>query len=126
MSKIGFNITCAVILLLLSNNTFSQLSAYSRADSSLLARHAQLDQENNDSKPLAETAEEDKGYRITFESLYQYGNIRGFLQTPAGGAPGSSSPKRPTFKELGIDSIGVVKGKLTFTKPNHKVYMTMN
>ncbi len=126
MSKLGFNITYSVILLLLSNNTFSQLTQYSQADSSLLARQAQLNQENNDSKPLAETAKEDKGYEITFESLYQYGNIRGFLQTPAGGTPGSSSAERPTFKELGIDSIGTVTGKLSFINADYNIYLGMN
>ncbi|MBN2689603.1 MAG: hypothetical protein JXR42_03265 [Gammaproteobacteria bacterium] len=33
---------------------------------------------------------------------FTYGNVRGFLQTPQGGTPGTSSYKRPSLKELGI------------------------
>lgn len=37
------------------------------------------------------------------EGRIEYGRAEGFLQTPAGGVPGSSSHGRPTLKELGID-----------------------
>ena len=33
-----------------------------------------------------------------------YGDVDGFVQIPAGGAPGSTSARRPTLDELGIDS----------------------
>lgn len=39
---------------------------------------------------------------------YSGGAIDGYLQTPAGGNPGSSSPQRPTFEELGIDRVAIV------------------
>jgi hypothetical protein len=37
-----------------------------------------------------------------FGGYFHYGLAEGFLQTPAGGQPGSSSPQRPTLDELGI------------------------
>ena len=33
-----------------------------------------------------------------------YAPISGYVQTPAGGQPGTSDLKRPTFEELGIDN----------------------
>ncbi len=42
---------------------------------------------------------------ITFDTTYMHYPVRGYLQTPAGGNPGSTSAERPTFKELNIDSI---------------------
>ena len=33
-----------------------------------------------------------------------YGDVDGFVQIPAGGEPGSTSPRRPTLDELGIDN----------------------
>jgi hypothetical protein len=38
------------------------------------------------------------------ESNLLYGAIDGFLQTPRGGAPGTTSIERPAFTELGIDA----------------------
>jgi hypothetical protein len=35
----------------------------------------------------------------------QYGSIDGFLQTPSGGNHGTTSHKRPTFDELGINNV---------------------
>ena len=43
---------------------------------------------------------------FSFRGSYQYGAVEGFLQTPAGGEPGTSSSKRPTLKELDIDNAG--------------------
>ena len=34
-----------------------------------------------------------------------YAPISGYLQTPAGGNPGTSDVKRPTFEELGVDDV---------------------
>lgn len=39
----------------------------------------------------------------SFRGQFNYGPVDGFLQTPAGGQPGSSSPHRPTLDELHID-----------------------
>jgi hypothetical protein len=40
---------------------------------------------------------------VSFRGQFSYGPADGFLQTPAGGEPGSSSHRRPTFEELDID-----------------------
>src|SRR5216110_1491046 len=47
--------------------------------------------------------EDDNLIEVTVKGSFNYGPIDGFMQTPAGGAPGTSSDRRPTFKELGID-----------------------
>jgi len=39
---------------------------------------------------------------------YLYGSLDGYLQTPAGGQPGTTSSKRPTFDELGFDTAAIV------------------
>jgi hypothetical protein len=43
---------------------------------------------------------------VTVRGSYSYGYVDGFVQTPAGGTPGSSSLRRPTFHELKIDDGG--------------------
>ena len=42
---------------------------------------------------------------VSLKGSFNYGAIDGFMQTPAGGRPGTSSNRRPTFKELGIDEV---------------------
>jgi hypothetical protein len=42
----------------------------------------------------------------------QYGSIDGFLQTPSGGHQGTTSHKRPTFDELGINTVLSFDGSL--------------
>ena len=38
---------------------------------------------------------------------YRFGNIDGYVQTPSGGDPGTSSHHRPTFNELGVDTVNI-------------------
>lgn len=45
--------------------------------------------------------------RVNVDGAFLYGPIRGFLQTPAGGRPGSSSADRPSFDELGFSNVSV-------------------
>ena len=42
-------------------------------------------------------------FGVTIGGAVYYGPVEGFLQTPKGGNPGTSSSQRPTLKELGID-----------------------
>src|SRR5262245_23130873 len=44
-------------------------------------------------------------HSVTFaaEGGVLYGSVDGYLQTPNGGGPGTTSPHRPTLHELGID-----------------------
>src|SRR2546426_471163 len=51
----------------------------------------------------AESEPADPLVTITAEGGVFYGSVGGFLQTPNGGAPGTSSSHRPTLHELGID-----------------------
>ena len=51
----------------------------------------------------AQAAQEDRALSFSLRPLVQYGPVEGFLQTPAGGRPGSSSEKRPALEELNID-----------------------
>jgi hypothetical protein len=39
---------------------------------------------------------------VNLEGAFNWGKLRGFMQVPEGGQPGTSSPQRPTFDELGI------------------------
>jgi hypothetical protein len=43
------------------------------------------------------------GTVVNVAGYFHYGSADGFLQTPAGGQPGSSSHHRPTLDEVGID-----------------------
>src|SRR5258708_5274356 len=42
---------------------------------------------------------------ISFQGSFNFGSLDGFLQTPSGGRPGSSSRQRPTFDELGLSDV---------------------
>src|SRR5882724_5812825 len=49
-------------------------------------------------------------FQLSASGGFLYGPVKGFIQTPAGGQPGSTSHNRPRLGELGIDaaSVGVV------------------
>jgi hypothetical protein len=47
-----------------------------------------------------------KPYEFGLEASGSWGPIDGYMQIPAGGRPGSSSPQRPTLHELGINDAG--------------------
>jgi len=52
---------------------------------------------------LLSAAEEDSALSFRLAGSFYYGAADGFLQTPAGGQPGSSSARRPTLEELNIN-----------------------
>ena len=52
---------------------------------------------------MLSAAEEDPALSFRLAGSFYYGQADGFLQTPAGGQPGSSSVRRPTLEELDID-----------------------
>jgi hypothetical protein len=52
-----------------------------------------------------------------------YAPISGYLQTPAGGNPGTSDIKRPTFKELDIDDTSYIDIDLYYKKRNYTPYI---
>ena len=46
-------------------------------------------------------------WRFSIEPSYLYGNIQGYVQTPSGGEPGTTSGRRPKLDEIGISSASV-------------------
>lgn len=52
-----------------------------------------------------------------------YAPISGYLQTPAGGNPGTSDIKRPTFKELDIDDTSYTDIDLYYKRRNFTPYI---
>src|SRR2546425_88118 len=66
------------------------------------------------STALAQEARE-RSDRIAFgvQGSFNFGPIDGFLQTPAGGRPGTSSAQRPKFDELGINDVAFYDTRLT-------------
>lgn len=49
--------------------------------------------------------------------------IGGFVQTPIGGAPGTTSPKRPTFDELDVDTVWAPSTDLRFAFGRHRIHV---
>lgn len=66
--------------------------------------------------------EAEKGFHLVFDASGSYGAIRGYTQTPLGGAPSSTSNKRPKFDELGIDMMTMVNLSLSVSKDQHSIY----
>jgi len=59
---------------------------------------------------------------IDFGETFQYIPIRGYLQTPHGGEPGTTSKKRPTFKELNLESADSFYSSLRIRRNRHNFY----
>ena len=56
---------------------------------------------------------------ISFSRLQ--GDADGYLQTPAGGQPGSTTTQRPTLKELGFDGISIYGIDISRVSGKHKI-----
>jgi hypothetical protein len=61
-------------------------------------------------------------WRFSAESAYLYGPVRGFVQTPSGGNPGTTSSERPRFSEIGINDANVADVSGIFGLGNHEIY----
>ncbi len=66
--------------------------------------------------------EREKGFHLNFDASGSYGPISGYAQTPLGGAPSSTSEKRPKFDELGIDMMTMVNLSLSAGMDSHYIY----
>jgi hypothetical protein len=66
--------------------------------------------------------EAEKGFHVVFDAFGSYGPIRGYMQTPLGGAPSSASDRRPKFDELGINMMTMVNLSLSVSKDQHSIY----
>jgi hypothetical protein len=64
----------------------------------------------------------EKGFHLVFDASGSYGPISGYIQTPLGGAPSSTSDKRPKFDELGIDMMTMVNLSLSAGLDSHHIY----
>jgi hypothetical protein len=62
-------------------------------------------------------------FQLTLESRWMYGPVNGHLQTPSGGRPGTTSHKRPSLEELGIDTASIFDGELRATFRDHGLYL---
>ena len=59
---------------------------------------------------------------INLDVAFLYGPIDGFVQTPKGGNPGSTSSKRPTFEELGFDTISIYEFSMRADWDVHSIF----
>jgi hypothetical protein len=75
----------------------------------------------SDSAPVGDRTSRD--FSVSVEGLYLYGPIYGSVQTPSGGEPGTTSPKRPRLSEIGIDDAHVADAALTLGTGNHGLYL---
>ena len=66
--------------------------------------------------------EREKGFHLNFDASGSYGPISGYTQTPLGGAPASTSDKRPKFDDLGINTMTMVNLSLSAGLDSHYVY----
>ena len=65
----------------------------------------------------------DSGFRIAVEATYLYGPASGYLQTPSGDEPGTTSIGRPTLGELGISSASIFDTALTLGSGRHELFI---
>jgi hypothetical protein len=56
---------------------------------------------------LDNTAPATDAPRFSLEGAFFYGPVKGYVQTPAGGSPGSTSQRRPRLGELGIHDAAI-------------------
>jgi hypothetical protein len=68
------------------------------------------------------TREPERGFHASADAVFLYGPISGFLQTPAGGNPGTTSHDRPTLKELGIQTAPMADASVTAGWGTHDFY----
>ena len=62
------------------------------------------------------------GFRVIPRVAAMFGNAEGFVQTPAGGEPGTTSAGRPTLEELGIDDVQIMDLSVTFAWDDHEIF----
>lgn len=60
--------------------------------------------------------------RFALEGAAFYGPAKGYVQTPLGGAPSTTSAKRPRLGELGINSAVIGAGTLTASWDHNEVF----
>src|SRR6476646_6749457 len=73
---------------------------------------------------IAQDAKADEGdWRFSIEGSYRYGSVDGYVQTPTGGDPGTSSAKRPSLSEIGIDNASIYDAQGIVAFRNEEFYL---
>src|SRR3954470_8578603 len=52
-------------------------------------------------------AQDQGDWRFSLRGAYLYGSVDGYVQTPSGGEPGTTSSRRPKLDEIGIDDASI-------------------
>jgi len=66
------------------------------------------------------------GFGAALEGSLKYGPIRGYVQTPRGGEPGTTSAQRPTLQELNVDDLLCPEASLRLGWRGHELYAAAN
>ena len=69
-----------------------------------------------------EVRESPEGVTIGIQGSFNFGRIDGYLQTPTGGHPGTSSKQRPKFNELGINDVAFYDTSVNMRWRDLRVY----
>jgi hypothetical protein len=71
---------------------------------------------------LVDTPSDPGMLRFAATGEFMYGPISGYVQTPAGGAPGSTSRKRPRLSELGIHTATISAAEISVFVGLHEIF----
>jgi len=66
--------------------------------------------------------QEERRFRASADGSFRYGKIKGFLQIPSGGQPGTTSNKRPALDEVDINTVAIGDTFLTLGYGDHGIY----
>src|SRR4051812_31042736 len=61
-------------------------------------------------------------FHLTVDAMWLYGPVSGHVQTPSGGRVGTSSPDRPTFGEIGINTASIFDAEVMPALRDHGLY----
>lgn len=61
----------------------------------------------------AQAADDASPWDFSIAGSYWYGSVSGYVQTPSGGEPGTSSIKRPRLREIGVDDVSLYETRFT-------------
>jgi hypothetical protein len=65
----------------------------------------------------------DDGWHFSLEGSYLYGSVDGYSQVPNGGQPGTTSAKRPTLSEIGIDTTSLYDAQGIAASGSNEFYL---
>src|SRR5437764_11724810 len=68
-------------------------------------------------------AQRDDDFHLSFQGSYLYGPADGFIQTPSGGQPGTTSRHRPHFGEIGINDANIGDVQLNLDWPSDRIFV---